>query len=40
MQRYLIFASVGLGLLMHSIDATIISVAFPHLIKDLNTNVL
>jgi EmrB/QacA subfamily drug resistance transporter len=40
MRRYLIFAVAGLGLLMHSIDSTIIAVAFPNFIKDLHTNVL
>jgi EmrB/QacA subfamily drug resistance transporter len=40
MRRYLIFVSAGLGLLMYSIDATVVAVAFPHFIKDLGTNVL
>jgi EmrB/QacA subfamily drug resistance transporter len=40
MRRYIIFASVGLGLLMYSIDSTAVAVAFPDLIKDLGTNVL
>jgi len=40
MRRYFIFASVGLGLLMYSIDSTVVAVAFPHLIKDLDTNIL
>ena len=40
MRRYLIFFSVGLGLLMSSIDSTVVAVAFPNLIKDLGTNVL
>ncbi len=40
MRRYLIFASAGLSLLMYSIDSTVVAVAFPNLIKDLNTNVL
>ncbi len=40
MQRYLIFMSAGLGLLMYSIDSTAVAVAFPHFIKDLHTNVL
>ena len=40
MKRYLIFGSAGLGLLMYSIDSTVVAVAFPHLIKDLHTNVL
>ena len=40
MRRYLIFASAGLGLLMYSIDSTVVAVAFPNFIKDFNTNVL
>jgi MFS family permease len=40
MKRFLIFGSAGLGLLMYSIDSTVVAVAFPHLIQDLNTNVL
>lgn len=40
MKRYLIFGSAGLGLLMYSIDSTVVAVAFPHLISDLNTNLL
>ncbi len=40
MRRYLIFASAGLSLLMYSIDSTVVAVAFPHFIKDLNTNIL
>ena len=40
MRRYLIFVSAGLGLLMYSIDTTVVAVAFPHFIKDLRTNVL
>jgi EmrB/QacA subfamily drug resistance transporter len=40
MRRYLIFVSAGLSLLMYSIDSTVVAVAFPHLIKDLETNVL
>jgi len=40
MRRYIIFASVGLGLLMYSIDSTAVAVAFPNLIKDFSTNVL
>jgi EmrB/QacA subfamily drug resistance transporter len=40
MKRYLIFGSAGLGLLMYSIDSTVVAVAFPHLIQDLHTNVL
>jgi len=40
MRRYIIFASVGLGLLMYSIDSTAVAVAFPNLIKDFGTDVL
>ncbi len=40
MRRYLIFVSVGLSLLMSSIDTTVVAVAFPYLIKDLGTNIL
>jgi EmrB/QacA subfamily drug resistance transporter len=40
MRRYLIFASVGLSLLMYSIDGTVVAVAFPNFIEDLGTNVL
>jgi EmrB/QacA subfamily drug resistance transporter len=40
MRRYLIFASVGLGLLMYTIDSTAVAVAFPNFIKDFGTNVL
>ncbi len=40
MHRYLIFVSAGLSLLMYSIDTTVVAVAFPHFIKDLDTNVL
>ncbi len=40
MRRYLIFATAGLGLLMSSIDGSVVAVAFPHIIRDLGTNVL
>jgi EmrB/QacA subfamily drug resistance transporter len=40
MRRYFIFASAGLSLLMYSIDTTVVAVAFPHLMRDLDTNVL
>jgi len=40
MRRYFIFVSVGLSLLMYSIDTTVVAVAFPHLMRDLDTNVL
>ena len=40
MRRYLIFVIAGFALLMYSIDGTVVAVAFPNLVKDLNTNVL
>jgi len=40
MRRYLVFVSAGLGLLMYSIDSTVVAVAFPNFIKDFDTNVL
>ena len=40
MHRYLIFIAASLGLLMYSIDSTVVAVAFPNLINDLHTNVL
>jgi MFS family permease len=40
MRRYLIFVAASLGLLMYSIDSTVVAVAFPNLIKDFATNVL
>jgi len=40
MRRYIIFASAGLSLLMYSIDTEVVAVAFPHIMRDLGTNVL
>jgi len=40
MHRYLIFISVGLGLLMYTIDSTAVAIAFPNFIKEFDTNVL
>jgi EmrB/QacA subfamily drug resistance transporter len=40
MRRYLIFVAAGLGLLMSSIDGTVVAVALPSLIEDLGTNLL
>ena len=40
MRRYLIFVSASLGLLMYSIDSTVVAVAFPNFIKDFGTNIL
>jgi EmrB/QacA subfamily drug resistance transporter len=40
MRRCLIFVTAALGLLMYSIDSTVVAVAFPNFIKDFGTNVL
>ena len=40
MRRYLIFLAAALGLLMYSIDSTVVAVAFPNFINDFGTNVL
>ena len=40
MRRYFIFVTAGLGLLMYSIDSTVVAVAFPNFIKEFNTSVL
>jgi EmrB/QacA subfamily drug resistance transporter len=40
MSRSLVFANVCLGILMASLDVTMVAVAFPHLTRDLGTNVL
>ncbi len=40
MRPYLIFVTAGLGLLMYSIDTTVVAVAFPRFIRDFHTNVL
>jgi multidrug resistance protein len=40
MRRYLIFVSVALGLLMYTIDSTVVAVAFPNFMKDLRTNII
>ena len=40
MRRYLIFVTAALGLLMSSIDTTVVAVAFPNFVKDLGTNVI
>jgi EmrB/QacA subfamily drug resistance transporter len=39
MRRYLIFVAAGLALLMHSIDSTIIAVAFPRFMEEFQTGV-
>lgn len=40
MRRYLIFAITSFGLLMYSIDSTIVAVAFSSFMKDLGVNVI
>src|SRR5208337_2109842 len=40
MRPYLIFVTAALGLLMYSIDTTVVAVAFPSFMKDFHTNVL
>jgi EmrB/QacA subfamily drug resistance transporter len=40
MRRYLVFVVAALGLLMFSIDSTVVAVAFPNFMKDFGTNVL
>ncbi len=40
MPRSLAFANISLGILMASLDVTMVAVAFPHLIRDLGTNIL
>jgi MFS family permease len=40
MRRYLIFVTAALGLLMSSIDTTVVAVAVPNFMKDLGTNVI
>ena len=40
MRRYFIFVTAGLGLLMYSIDSTVVAVAFPNFIREFDTNVL
>lgn len=40
MRRYLIFAVAGLGLLMSSIDGTVVAVAFPSFIKEFGATIL
>jgi EmrB/QacA subfamily drug resistance transporter len=38
-QAYIIFAIVGLALIMSAIDATIVAVSLPAILKDLHTNL-
>jgi EmrB/QacA subfamily drug resistance transporter len=40
MPRSLVFANICLGILMVSLDMTMVAVAFPHLTRDLGTNIL
>ena len=40
MPRSLTFANISLGILMASLDVTMVAVAFPHLTRDLGTNIL
>ena len=40
MRRYLTFANISLGLLMASLDMTMVAVAFPRLTRDLGGNIL
>ena len=40
MRRYLIFAAVGLGLLMYSLDSTAVAVAFPNFLRDFHATLL
>ncbi len=40
MRPYLIFVTAALGLLMYSIDTTVVAVAFPSFMRDFHTNVL
>jgi EmrB/QacA subfamily drug resistance transporter len=40
MRRYLVFVSAALGLLMYSIDATAVAVAFPNFIKEFHAPVM
>jgi EmrB/QacA subfamily drug resistance transporter len=40
MSRSLVFANICLGILMASLDVTMVAVAFPHLTRDLGTNIL
>ncbi len=40
MRRYLVFADATLSLFMMAIDTTAVAVAFPHITRDLGTNIL
>ena len=40
MRRYLIFATASLSLFMSSIDGSVVAVAVPPVIKDLQMNLL
>ena len=40
MPRSLAFANISLGILMAALDVTMVAVAFPHLTRDMDTNIL
>jgi EmrB/QacA subfamily drug resistance transporter len=40
MPRSLAFVNISLGILMAALDVTMVAVAFPHLTRDLDTNIL
>jgi EmrB/QacA subfamily drug resistance transporter len=40
MRRYIIFAAVGIGMLMVSISGSVVSVAFPEIVADFNTSLI
>jgi len=40
MPRSLAFANISLGILMASLDVTMVAVAFPHFTRELGTNIL
>ena len=40
MRRYFVFFTATIGILMYSIDATAVAVAFPQFIKELHANIL
>ena len=39
-RRYLIYVTASLGILMYSIDSTVVAVAFPLFMRDLGTDVI
>jgi len=40
MPRSLAFVNISLGILMAALDVTMVAVAFPHLTRDMDTNIL